>query len=106
MEQTERYPGRGENQYDESFKETGGSDEFEGSSGILDDEFADECIRELARQQQEEENRRARRERQEQKEALEGIRDSINQSNRDAQRRFEYEKWRDLKQDIDRWNRR
>ena len=73
---------------------------------ICNDEFADECIRELARQQQEEENRRARRERQEQKEALEGIRDSINQSNRDAQRRFEYEKWRDLKQDIDRWNRR
>ena len=34
---------------------------------ICNDEFADECIRELARQQQEEENRRARRERQEQK---------------------------------------
>lgn len=48
MEQTERYPGRGENQYDESFKETGGSDEFEGSSGILDDEFADEFADELA----------------------------------------------------------
>lgn len=59
-----------------------------------------------AREEEEKRRERARRERREQQETLEGIRDSINQSNRDAQRRFEYEQWRDLKQDIDRWNRR
>ena len=52
------------------------------------------------REEEEKQRERARRERREQQETLEGIRDSINQSNRDAQRRFEYEQWRAVKRDI------